>query len=162
VPNLGHLDPQRGGCCTVMPYFIGDILELPLTAIQDYSLYHILQQRSLELWKQQITMIRERHGLISFIIHPDYTTDAWSRRLYDGLLEYLTQLRLDYGIWIALPREVDAWWRARNKMELVNQDGRWRIRGTAQVEHARVAYASMEDDRVVYRVDQERQLLVMN
>ena len=23
VPNVAHLDPQRGGCCTVMPYFIG-------------------------------------------------------------------------------------------------------------------------------------------
>ena len=31
VPNVAHLEPQRGGCCTVMPYFIGDILELPLT-----------------------------------------------------------------------------------------------------------------------------------
>src|SRR2546425_12755629 len=23
VPNVAHLDPQRGGCCTVMPYFVG-------------------------------------------------------------------------------------------------------------------------------------------
>ena len=29
VPNSGHLEPQRGGCCTVMPYFVGKILELP-------------------------------------------------------------------------------------------------------------------------------------
>src|SRR5579863_10715728 len=27
VPNVAHLDPQHGGCCTVMPYFVGDILE---------------------------------------------------------------------------------------------------------------------------------------
>ncbi|MFL4245770.1 hypothetical protein, partial [Escherichia coli] len=40
VPNVAHLEPQRGGCCTVMPYFIGKILELPLTTIQDYSLFH--------------------------------------------------------------------------------------------------------------------------
>jgi hypothetical protein len=25
VPNVAHLEPQRGGCCTVMPYFVGDI-----------------------------------------------------------------------------------------------------------------------------------------
>src|SRR5262249_140382 len=31
VPNVAHLEPFRGGCCTVMPYFIGKILELPLT-----------------------------------------------------------------------------------------------------------------------------------
>ena len=30
VPNAAHLEPQRGGCCTVMPYFVGDILELQL------------------------------------------------------------------------------------------------------------------------------------
>jgi hypothetical protein len=29
IPNVAHLDPQRGGCCTVFPYFIGRILELP-------------------------------------------------------------------------------------------------------------------------------------
>ncbi len=22
VPNAAHLEPQRGGCCTVMPYFL--------------------------------------------------------------------------------------------------------------------------------------------
>ena len=33
VPNASHLEPQRGGCCTVMPYFVGDILELPLTTV---------------------------------------------------------------------------------------------------------------------------------
>src|SRR6266566_1999365 len=35
VPNVAHLDPQRGGCCTVMPYFVGKILELPVTTTQD-------------------------------------------------------------------------------------------------------------------------------
>src|SRR5580704_8149408 len=24
VPNVAHLEPQRGGCCTVMPFFVGD------------------------------------------------------------------------------------------------------------------------------------------
>ncbi len=40
VPNVAHLEPQRGGCCTVFPYFIGNILELPLTTSQDYTLFH--------------------------------------------------------------------------------------------------------------------------
>ena len=34
VPNVASLDPQRGGCCTVMPYFLGEILELPVTTVQ--------------------------------------------------------------------------------------------------------------------------------
>jgi len=50
--HVAHLDPQRGGCCTVMPYFIGKILELPVTTIQDYSLFHILKQRSIEFMER--------------------------------------------------------------------------------------------------------------
>ena len=155
VPNVGHLDPQPGGCCTVMPYFIGSILELPLTTIQDYPLYHILKQRSLDLWKDQTERILGRHGLVSFIIHPDYTTAQWSKRLYQSLLEYLAELRGNRGLWVALPREVDTWWRNRHDMELMNENGQWRIRG-AQAERARVAYLSLEDGRVVYKVDKTK------
>ncbi|HVB59215.1 MAG TPA: hypothetical protein VNE63_22650, partial [Candidatus Acidoferrales bacterium] len=72
VPNVAHLEPQRGGCCTVMPYFVGKILELPLTTIQDYSLFHILGDYSIDLWKQQIDLIMQRNGPVSFITHPDY------------------------------------------------------------------------------------------
>jgi hypothetical protein len=36
IPNVAQLDPQRGGCCTIFPYFIGNILEIPVTATQDY------------------------------------------------------------------------------------------------------------------------------
>ena len=155
VPNVAHLDPQRGGCCTVMPYFIGDILELPLTTTQDYSLFHILQQPSLDLWKQQVAMIRERNGLISFIIHPDYVNEKWSSDLYDGLLGYLAELRAQHGVWMALPKEVDAWWRARRKMRLVREGGDWRISGP-RAEQARVAYASLKEGKVVYRVESSK------
>jgi hypothetical protein len=49
VPNVGHLEAQAGGCCTVRPYFIGNIVELPLTTTQDYSLFHILDDYSINL-----------------------------------------------------------------------------------------------------------------
>ena len=72
VPNAAHLEPQRGGCCTVMPYFVGNILELPLTTVQDYTLFYILNDYSTTLWEEQIRLISERHGLVSVITHPDY------------------------------------------------------------------------------------------
>jgi len=149
VPNVGHLDPQPGGCCTVMPYFIGDLLELPLTTIQDYSLFNILQQRSLDLWTKQIQVIREQHGLVSFIIHPDYVQDRWATDLYDALLKHLSDLRDRERLWTALPRDVDAWWRARQAMQLVQCEGSWMIRGP-EAERARVAFASLEDGKLTY------------
>src|SRR5206468_2669471 len=75
VPSVAHLDPQRGGCCSQMPFFIGKILELPLTTIQDYSLFHIVNDYSADLWKQQIDAITDKHGLVSFLVHPDYIVD---------------------------------------------------------------------------------------
>ncbi|HZJ38280.1 MAG TPA: hypothetical protein VFD18_03845, partial [Chthoniobacterales bacterium] len=72
VPNAAQLDPQRGGCCTIFPYFIGNVLELPLTTIQDYPLYNILRSDPMEMWAKQVEMIAGRHGMASFIIHPDY------------------------------------------------------------------------------------------
>src|SRR5207253_3609423 len=101
VPNVAHLEPQRGGCCTVMPFFVGKILELPLTTTQDYSLFQILRDYSIGLWKKQIDLIGEKHGLISFIIHPDYIIEQKAQNTYKSLLEHLARLRSDGKTWIA-------------------------------------------------------------
>jgi hypothetical protein len=151
VPNVGHLDPQPGGCCTVMPYFVGDILELPVTTTQDYSLFNILGTYSLDLWREQISQIMEQHGLANFIVHPDYLTTKQARDTYSALLEYLSDLRSNEALWIVLPGEVDSWWRQRAQMKLVPTDGGWRIEGSG-AELAKVAYASLVDDKITYRI----------
>lgn len=148
-PNVAHLEPQRGGCCTVMPYFIGAILELPLTAIQDYSLLHILGESSMNIWKRQIELIREKNGLMSFIVHPDYLTGECEVALYKFLLNHLAQLRAQDGVWIALPGEIDKWWRARGEMELVFRNGEWCVEGAGS-ERARIGYATLTGDRISY------------
>ena len=112
VPNVAHLDPQRGGCCTVMPYFIGKILELPLTATQDYSLFNLLEDYSIALWQQQIELILKQSGLISFIVHPNYVIEPRASAVYFQLLGYLAKLRSEKKTWMALPKQVDAWWPA--------------------------------------------------
>lgn len=149
VPNVAHLESQRGGCCTVMPYFIGKVLELPLTTTEDYSLFHILDDYSISLWKCQVDLILEKHGLISFIIHPDYVIEDRARTTYQALLEYLSGLRSAGKTWIARPGEIDRWWRARSQMKLVSEGGKWRIEGAGK-ERAKVAYAILSGDEMVY------------
>jgi hypothetical protein len=152
VPNVAHLEPLRGGCCTVMPYFIGKIVELPLTAVQDYSLFHILSDYSLDLWKQQIDMINGRNGLLSFITHPDYVTERRERNVYESLLDYLRQMVEREKIWAVLPGEVDRWWRARSQMQLVPRGNEWEILGPGK-ERARLAYAILDGDQLVYQLE---------
>ncbi len=151
VPNVSHLEPQRGGCCTVMPYFVGDLLELPLTTTQDYSLFHILGSYSTALWRQQIELIMSRNGLVSFIAHPDYLCDDRAKGVYQELLTHLAYLRAEKNLWIALPGEINDWWRNRRQMSLVPDGQSWRIEGPDS-HRARLAYATLEGDRVVYRL----------
>jgi len=151
VPNVAHLDPMRGGCCTVMPYFVGNIVELPVTTTQDYSLFYILKDYSINLWRQQISLIRRRNGLISIISHPDYLIESRARRTYESLLDHLRQLTVSDQIWAALPGEADLWWRARNEMKLVRRGNEWEIVGPEK-ERARVAYAGLENGRLVYEL----------
>jgi hypothetical protein len=147
VPSVGHLDAQRGGCCTVMPYFVGNILELPVTATQDYSLFHILNAYSLDLWRQQIDLVNEQHGLISFIVHPDYVLGGRAQNAYKELLSLLAHQRDAKHVWIAKPAEVNRWWRERSRMTLVREGEHWRIEGEGK-ERARIAYASNENGKL--------------
>jgi hypothetical protein len=149
VPNAAHLEPQRGGCCTVMPYFIGNLLELPLTTTQDYSLFHILADYSTTLWEEQMDRILARHGLISVIAHPDYLVGPREQAVYKKLLGLLAGLRARRNVWVTLPGEIDTWWRSRHAMTLVRDGGSWRIDGP-ESHRARVAYASLHGDRVTY------------
>jgi hypothetical protein len=152
VPNVAHLDPQRGGCCTVMPYFIGKILELPVTTVQDYRLFHLLKERSIALWKDQVELILEKNGLAAFLVHPDYVQDHDTKRVYEELLKYLRGLSDKIPIWYPLTSEVDAWWRARSVMSVVKHGDSWRIEGDG-AERAVLAFAKNVDGKLVYEVE---------
>jgi hypothetical protein len=151
IPNVAHLDPQRGGCCTVMPYFIGNILELPVTTTQDYTLFHLLNEHSIDLWRTQVDLILEKNGLASFIVHPDYIMERETKSVYEKLLSYLRELRSQADVWIALPHEIDSWWRSRSRMRVEKYGNSWRIEGEG-AEHAALAYAKNHDGRLVYEL----------
>jgi hypothetical protein len=152
VPNVAHMEPQRGGCCTVMPYFVNEnLLELPLTTTQDFALFHVLRQNTLDHWKNQIAQISAQHGLISFIVHPDYITRPGEQKLYVELLAHLSAIRTLERVWIARPNEVNEWWRRRAAMRLVRRGDAWTVEGPGS-ELARVAYARMVNDGLEYEI----------
>jgi glycosyltransferase involved in cell wall biosynthesis len=153
VPNAAHLEPQRGGCCTVFPYFINNLVELPLTTTQDYSLFHILKEHSLDLWMKQIELIRRQHGLISVLVHPDYIAEEEPKqKLYLSLLQYLDKLRREDNVWIAKPENVNRWWRTRSQLKLVQDGAGWKVQGVGS-ERAKVAFACRKGDTITYRFE---------
>jgi peptidoglycan/xylan/chitin deacetylase (PgdA/CDA1 family) len=112
IPHSDPYEPQPGGCCSLWPYMLGRLVELPYTLPQDHTLFTLLRQRSVSPWQTQAEAIERRFGLIQCLSHPDrgYLGDADKRLLYSEFLDALAERD---GIWKALPREVAAWWRRR-------------------------------------------------
>jgi hypothetical protein len=151
-PSAAHMEPQRGGCCTVMPYFSGGLVELPLTTTQDYSLFHILGQYSIDLWKEELNCIASSNGLATFIVHPDYVIDRRAQRVYENLLQYLSELCNLTKLWQPLPRDVARWWRERSQMRIERSCDSWKVVGPGS-ERARLAFAQIEEGRLTYHVE---------
>jgi hypothetical protein len=97
-------------------------------------------------------MIIAGHGVMNFIIHPDYVTGGLAQDIFKQLLEKLSRARSDAKVWVPLPREVDCWWRQRNEMTLVPDGRGWKIKGAGS-ERARIAYARIDGERLAYEFD---------
>ena len=42
-PDTDPFEPQGGGCCSIFPFFLGDLVELPITLVQDHTMLEILR-----------------------------------------------------------------------------------------------------------------------
>lgn len=121
-------EPQPGGCCTYLPFFNRELVELPITLPQDHTLFEILQHDDGKLWIGKARDIRDRGGMVLVLAHPDYAHD---RRLAEAWLGLLAEFASDDTVWQALPREVSAWWRRRASSTLVRDAGGWVVDGPA-------------------------------
>lgn len=130
-------EPQPGGCCSVLPFFNRDLVELPITLPQDHTLFGVLGRSDGGVWLDKAHHIRERGGMVLVLTHPDYASDPRLARAYR---ELLTAFHADPDVWNALPREVAAWWRRRSASSLVRAGEEWEVVGPAAGE-GRVRFA---------------------
>lgn len=131
-------EPRPGGCCTYLPFFIDDLVELPLTLPQDHTLFDILKMTDGSVWRSKVDALRSRGGMVLMIAHPDYVDCPGMLQAWEELLD---QLDADPGAWHALPREVATWWRRRAQSVPELTGGVWTVRGPAAGE-AVVAWSS--------------------
>lgn len=145
-PDSDPFEPQPGGCCSIFPYFFGDVVELPLTMMQDHTMFEILQEPGIDRWTEKSEWIMRHHGLINLNVHPDYVVEQHLLDRYEAYLEYLAGHREDG--WITLPRDVARWWRQREGLT-VAADGT--IAGETDYA-ATVAHVREGDDGIVIDV----------
>lgn len=124
-------EPQPAGRHTIFPIWVpqpatshlyratfsknGGYVELPYTLPQDFTLFLLLQERSIAVWKSKLDWIVEHGGMVLMNTHPDYMSfDGNGRDFefpathYRELLEYINS-RYSGMYWKALPRDLAAW-----------------------------------------------------
>jgi peptidoglycan/xylan/chitin deacetylase (PgdA/CDA1 family) len=139
-PDTDPFQPQPGGCRSVLPFFLGELLELPLTLVQDHTLFEILRRCSSDLWIEKSDWLIEHHGLVNVLVHPDYLLEQERLDVYE---ELLTHLVAQPGGWPARACDVAAWWRVRAALSRGHEppadvDGAEELARRATVAHARI------------------------
>ena len=145
-PDTDPFEPQPGGCCSILPYFLGDVVELPVTLVQDHTLFEILREDDNSLWHDKATWIARHGGLITVLVHPDYLLTEQRLQRYDGLLAFLSGLE---GGWHALPRDAARWWRRRAALEAGLADGRVLDTPALEATGASLSWARRRDGRIM-------------
>ena len=147
-PNSEIYAPQPGGCCSVFPFMVNGMVELPFTLPQDHTLFTILKGKGdyRQIWMQVASRIIERHGLVNIIVHPDYMVDDLSLGYYEVFLSWLSEQK---NCWFALPRDVAAWWRNRSEQSLSSSLNSWQISGP-MADQAHIALVKLRDSQLQF------------
>jgi peptidoglycan/xylan/chitin deacetylase (PgdA/CDA1 family) len=119
-------EPQPGGTCSLFPFHLGRLVELPYTLPQDHTLVHLLHRDPLQLWTVKARWIASLGGMILTLTHPDYLGAGQYLAAYEELLQRLGKIE---NVWRALPSQVAAWWRQRSALSLFVENGVARIEG---------------------------------
>ncbi len=114
-PDTDPFEPQGGGCCSWLPFWNEDLVELPITLPQDHTLFAILGETDGRIWLEKARLLRRRGGMALLDTHPDYLFDDPAPAAYQA---FLAEFARDTTAWRALPSEVAAWWRRRSETRL--------------------------------------------
>ncbi len=88
----------------------------------------------------------------TFLVHPDHVIEKRARTIYRVRLEHLARMREDRRLRIAMPSEVDRWWRQRSQMRIVPDNRTPHIEGEGK-ERARLAVATLTGETVVFTLE---------
>ena len=123
-------EPLGVGVGTIFPYIYQEpaaqrgFVELPYTLPQDFSLFILMRNRNIDIWKRKLDWVVERGGMVLINTHPDYmhfdkkrSAEEYPVRFYQEFLEYI-KTKYENLYWHALPREMARFWREKMNSSL--------------------------------------------
>jgi peptidoglycan/xylan/chitin deacetylase (PgdA/CDA1 family) len=139
-PDTDPFEPQGGGCCSWLPFFNAELVELPITLPQDHTLFVILGEQDARIWLEKTAFLRDRGGMALIDTHPDYLLDEPAASAYGELLRTYAD---DHSAWRALPAEIASWWRRRAATSIERAGGSWRVIGPGRSDAA-MSFTSLQ------------------
>jgi glycosyltransferase involved in cell wall biosynthesis/peptidoglycan/xylan/chitin deacetylase (PgdA/CDA1 family) len=145
-------EPEPDGVRTIYPFWVpgmpdGGYVELPYTLVQDFTLFKVLREQDIEIWKRKIDWIAKRGGMALINTHPDYmcfegkqARDEYPVSYYEEFLQYV-ECKYKGRYWAAQPRDVARYYC--NQRPVAIRNTRKKI--------AMVAYSEYETDNRVRR-----------
>jgi hypothetical protein len=92
-------------------------IELPYTLPQDFTLFVIMKEKNIDIWKRKLKWVAEHNGMALVITHPDYMNFDLSRPSSEQYpwhyySEFLQHVKDEYGgkYWHVLPKEMASFW----------------------------------------------------
>jgi hypothetical protein len=117
-------EPQSDGVRTIFPFWVqgnGNVnsyVELPYTLPQDFTLFILLKEKTINIWERKLDWISERGGMVLINTHPDYMNFGDSELSFEEYpveyyLQFLRYIETNYKgqYWHALPRDVSRYYR---------------------------------------------------
>ncbi|MFB3925431.1 MAG: hypothetical protein ACE14T_05200 [Syntrophales bacterium] len=116
-------EPQPQGVRSIFPLWIPGsayphgFVELPYTLPQDFTLFVIMKEKGIDIWKRKLDWIAKHGGMALLNTHPDYIHFEGKRQgaeeypvdYYRYFLEYIKAVYED-SYWHVLPREMARFW----------------------------------------------------
>jgi glycosyltransferase involved in cell wall biosynthesis len=115
-------EPEPDGTGTIFPFWVPGpngigYVELPYTLVQDFNLFGVLREPTIDIWKRKLDWVAEHGGMVLLNSHPDYMCfggkpdrDEYPVSRYEDLLRYVRD-KYEGSYWAALPRDVDRYYR---------------------------------------------------
>ncbi|NMB55059.1 MAG: hypothetical protein GYA15_10205 [Leptolinea sp.] len=117
-------EPMPGGTMSLLPFFIGQFVELPYTLMQDYTLVSFLHETTPHIWLEKAHLIEQYQGMVLLNSHPDYLQHPPGMAVYT---QFLTEMKQINKIYHDLPRVVARWWRYRAQIDENTDPGTYSI-----------------------------------
>jgi len=123
-------EPQPHGAQTIFPFLVdgaadgAGYVEMPYTLPQDFTLFVLLHEKDVDIWKNKVDWIAEKGGMVLLDTHPDYMAfdgkpkeGEYPASFYEDLLLHI-KTRYKDRYWHPLPRDMARFWRESCRQSL--------------------------------------------